>query len=313
MGRALVRPFFCMQIKLRSYLLLLGFTLFLMNQVFPLNVNTQVSFLVFILVLFGIPHGALDLFIDQHLSKGKSNPKKFLLIYLANILGYSLIWYFFPIVALIIFILITAYHFGEIDWLGKSDKWMHKLTYSILGLCWILFLLSANVQFAMDIFMHMGHNTVSTERYLALAKTLYPISILSMTVIYGLLFFFKDQFFNSNRDYYFTLLQVTILFFISTYMPLWLGFAFYFGFWHSLLSFDKIRISFEIDNNFKGWKSLLAKAAPFSIMAWFGFLYITFLTLNSKDASGIFTLLFISLSVLALPHLQVFTKLKLRN
>ena len=223
--------------------MLLGFALFLMNQAFPLNVNTQVSFLVFILVLFGIPHGALDLFIDQHLSKGKSNPKKFLLIYLANILAYSLIWYFFPIVALIIFILITAYHFGEIDWLGKSDKWMHKLTYSILGLCWILFLLSANVQFAMDIFMHMGHNTVSTERYLALAKTLYPISIFTMTVIYGLLFFFKDQFFNSNRDYYFTLIQVVILFFISTYMPLWLGFAFYFGFWHSLLSFDKIRIS----------------------------------------------------------------------
>jgi hypothetical protein len=48
-------------------------------------------------------------------------------------------------------------------------------------------------------------------------------------------------------------------------------------------------------------------------MAWFGFAYITFLTLNSKDSSGIFTLLFISLSVLALPHLQVFTKLKIKG
>jgi hypothetical protein len=96
-------------------------------------------------------------------------------------------------------------------------------------------------------------------------------------------------------------------------MPLWISFTFYFGFWHSLLSFDKIRISFAIPNNFTGWKGLLLKAAPFSIMAWFGFAYITFLTLNSKDASGIFTLLFITLSVLALPHLQVFTKLKLKE
>ena len=45
----------------------------------------------------------------------------------------------------------------------------------------------------------------------------------------------------------------------------------------------------------------------------FGFIYITFLTLNSKDAYGIFTLLFISLSVLALPHLQIFTKIKLKE
>jgi hypothetical protein len=96
-------------------------------------------------------------------------------------------------------------------------------------------------------------------------------------------------------------------------MPLWLSFAFYFGFWHSLLSFDKIRINFKIPNTLKGWGGLLFKAAPFSIMAWFGFAYITFLTLNSKDSSGVFTLLFISLSVLALPHLQVFTKLKLKS
>jgi uncharacterized membrane protein len=66
-------------------------------------------------------------------------------------------------------------------------------------------------------------------------------------------------------------------------------------------------------NNFTGWKDLLIKAAPFSIMAWFGFAYITLSTLNSKDASGIFTLLFISLSVLALPHLQIFTKIKLKE
>ncbi|MEY4098637.1 MAG: hypothetical protein RL170_1481, partial [Bacteroidota bacterium] len=78
------------------------------------------------------------------------------------------------------------------------------------------------------------------------------------------------------------------------------------------LSFDKIRITFSMPNDFNGWKNLLIKAAPFSIMAWFGFVYITFLTLNSKDASGIFTLLFISLSVLALPHLQIFTKIKLK-
>lgn len=292
---------------------MLGFLLFLLNKVIPLNIQTQVSFLVFILILFGIPHGALDLFIDQHLSKGKSNPRNFLIIYISNILAYSIIWYFFPMVALIIFILITAYHFGEIDWVGKSETWLHKFVYTALGLSWILFLLSANIQFAIDIFMHMGQNTIASERYIQLANIIYPYSIGSLGVIHFLLFFFRKRFFNSERDYYFSLLQVVVLFFLTLNLPLWIGFAFYFGFWHSLLSFDKIRVNFNIENNFQGWKNLLYKAAPFSIMAWFGILYITFLTLNSKDSSGIFTLLFISLSVLALPHLQVFTKLKLKD
>lgn len=293
--------------------MLLGLLLFLLNKAFPLNVTTQVSFLVFILILFGIPHGALDLFIDQHLSKGKSNPRIFLFIYLANIAAYSLIWYLFPIAALIIFILITAYHFGEIDWLGKSETLLQKTVYTLLGLSWILFLLSANIQFALDIFMHMGNNKIASDQYIQLAHVIYPYCILSLAGIHGLLFFFKHKFFNNSNDYYFSLLQVGVLFLLTLSLPLWLGFAFYFGFWHSLLSFDKIRVNFQIENNFKGWKTLLSKAAPFSIVAWFGMLYITFLTLNSKDASGIFTLLFISLSVLALPHLQVFTKLKLRN
>jgi hypothetical protein len=47
-------------------------------------------------------------------------------------------------------------------------------------------------------------------------------------------------------------------------------------------------------------------------MAWIGILYIIFAAYNSKDTSGIFTLLFISLAVLALPHLQVFTRLKFK-
>jgi Brp/Blh family beta-carotene 15,15'-monooxygenase len=301
-----------MQLQIRKYLLLFGLMLLIGNYLLPLNVNTQISFLVFILILFGIPHGALDLYIDQKINKTENN-KLFLLKYLLNILLYALVWYYLPTVALIIFILITAYHFGEIDWLGKSETVIHKLVYSILGMSWILFLLSSNMQFAIEVFLNMGKSDINPATYFKIAKTVYPISITLLFVVNFILFFFKAYFFDTNKDYYFSILQLAVLSLLNIFLPLWICFSFYFGIWHSLLSFDKIRLNFAIANSFQGWKQLLIKAAPFSIMAWIGILYIIFASYNSKDTSGIFTLLFISLAVLALPHLQVFTKLKFKR
>jgi len=293
------------------YLLFFGLLLLVGNYLFPLNIDTQISFLVFILILFGIPHGALDLYIDQKINKTENN-KLFLLKYLLNILLYALVWYYLPTVALIIFILITAYHFGEIDWLGKSETVIHKLVYSVLGMSWILFLLSSNMQFAIEVFLNMGKSDINPATYFKLAKILYPISIVLLFVVNFILFFFKSYFFDTNKDYYFSLLQLAVLSLLNIFLPLWICFSFYFGIWHSLLSFDKIRLNFAIPNSFQGWKQILIKAAPFSIMAWIGILYIIFAAYNSKDTSGIFTLLFISLAVLALPHLQVFTRLKFK-
>jgi Brp/Blh family beta-carotene 15,15'-monooxygenase len=302
-----------MQIKLRAYLLLFALLLYFTELVFHFNPGTQISFLIFVLILFGVPHGALDLYIDQHINQKKANQSLFLLKYLANILLYALVWYFFPILALIIFILITSYHFGEIDWLGKASRPLHKLVYTLLGFAWILFLLTKNIHFALDVFLTMGRSTIQKAPLIELAATIYPYTLFTLLSVYIFLFFFKDYFFNQEIYFYYSLVQTIVLILFVLYMPLWISFAFYFGFWHSLLSFDKIRLSFDIPNTLKGWASLLFKSAPFSIVAWFGFAYITFLTLNSKDSSGIFTLLFISLSVLALPHLQVFTKLKLKG
>lgn len=293
--------------------MLFALVLYALELLFSPAAGTQVSFLILILILFGVPHGALDLYIDQHLQKTDTKQVIFLAKYLANILVYAGIWYFFPIAALVIFILITAYHFGEIDWMGKTASILHKIIYSFLGFAWILFLLTKNVHFALDIFLTMGRSSIQKDGLIQLAARIYPFSLLSIVAVYMMIFFFRSYFFEKSINYYYSLLQTTLMVIFVLYMPLWISFTFYFGFWHSLLSFDKIRISFEIPNTLSGWKGLLLKAAPFSIMAWFGFAYITFLTLNSKDASGIFTLLFITLSVLALPHLQVFTKLKLKE
>ena len=184
-----------MQIKLRLYLILFAFFLFLIDAVFVLNNSTQVSFLIIVLILFGVPHGALDLYIDQHLNKSESNQKLFLFKYISNIIGYALVWYFFPIAALIIFILITAYHFGEIDWLGKTENTVQKIAYSVIGLLWILLLLSKNINFALQIFIRMERSVFNENQWASLAQKIYPITLFGLLAVYFILFFFKEYFF----------------------------------------------------------------------------------------------------------------------
>lgn len=184
-----------MQIKLRLYLILFAFFLFLIDWVFVLTNSTQISFLILVLILFGVPHGALDLYIDQHLHKSDSNQKAFLLKYIGNIIAYALVWYFFPTAALVIFILITAYHFGEIDWLGKTEHIIHKLAYSVIGLLWILLLLSKNINFALQIFIRMERSAFNESQWIQLANKIYPITLIGLFAVYAVLFFLKGLFF----------------------------------------------------------------------------------------------------------------------
>lgn len=233
--------------------------------------------------------------------------------YLLNILAYALLWYFVPLVALIVFIIITAYHFGEIDWMGKSDNLLQKIFYFMLGMCWILYFLSVNVQSALKIFLYVGESSVSEIQWIAAARLLSPITLAIIIIFHLLLFVYRKYFYFQPVHYYYSVLQLIGLLIICHYSTLWIGFGFYFGLWHSILSFDKIRLNFNMPNSSVSWIQLLKQAMPFSMMAWIGMLFIMFMFYSSTNATSLITLLFITLSVLTLPHLQVFTKLKIKN
>ncbi len=302
-----------MQIKLRQLLLVIGFCMALLHAYFPISTNQQLVVLFVTLFTLGIPHGALDFYIDQKLNAGagKNHKYVFLLKYLMNMLAYGLVWYFLPTIAILIFIGLTAFHFGEIDWLGKSYTGIHKLVYSILGLSWILFLLSKNIHTAIDVFVLLGQSKLQAEEYIHFAKIILPISQAALVGIHIILFFSSKYFFSDNKQFFFAVMQIGCLTILNMLLPLWLCFSFYFGLWHSILSFDKIRQEFEMQNSIIGWKKLLAKAIPYAVVAWTGILIFIYFSLGAWTIKEVLPLLFIGIAVLALPHLQVFTKIKL--
>jgi Brp/Blh family beta-carotene 15,15'-monooxygenase len=302
-----------MQIKLRQTLLFIGFCLAFLHAYFPISTSQQLVVLFVTLFTLGIPHGALDFYIDQKLNggAGKNHKYVFLLKYLLNMLAYGLVWYFLPTIAILIFIGLTAFHFGEIDWLGKSYTGIHKLVYSILGLSWILFLLSKNIHTAIDVFVLLGQSKMQADEYIHFAKIILPISQAALVGIHIILFFSSKYFFADNKQFFFAVMQIGCLTILNMLLPLWLCFSFYFGLWHSILSFDKIRQEFEMQNSLLGWKKLLTKAIPYAVVAWTGIIVFIYFSLEAWTIKEVLPLLFIGIAVLALPHLQVFTKIKL--
>lgn len=302
-----------MQIQLRQILLLVGFLLALLHTWFPISPSNQLVVLFVTLFTLGIPHGALDFYIDKKINRASDIKHKyfFLFKYFLNMIAYALVWYFLPTIAIVIFIGLTAFHFGEIDWLGKSYTGIHKLVYSLLGLSWILFLLSKNIHTAIDVFVLLGQSKMQATEYIDIAKIVLPIAQAALVIIHIVLFFSSRYFFSDNKQFFFAVMQIGCLTILNMLLPLWLCFSFYFGLWHSILSFDKIRQEFGINNTINGWRSLLSKAAPYALAAWTGIVVFIVWTLKSWDIKEILPLLFIGIAVLALPHLQVFTKLKL--
>jgi Brp/Blh family beta-carotene 15,15'-monooxygenase len=92
-------------------------------------------------------------------------------------------------------------------------------------------------------------------------------------------------------------------------MPLYVGFAFYFGCWHSLLSFDLIRQQLALPPTSNGWLELIKKALPFSVLALAGIGALLFFFSADWQLNSSMGYIFMGIAILTLPHLQVFSGL----
>ncbi|MGB5359723.1 MAG: Brp/Blh family beta-carotene 15,15'-dioxygenase, partial [Eudoraea sp.] len=87
--------------------------------------NAVENLLAYVLILsFGILHGANDIKLLQVEAKKKSKRYDFLRIlayYIFFVLGVAALFSILPAIALGLFILFSAYHFGEQHWISKIN------------------------------------------------------------------------------------------------------------------------------------------------------------------------------------------------
>ena len=256
------------------------------------------TLLGFILILsFGILHGSNDILIFESLSylKAKQSKLVMLAVYVGIVIFIFILFSILPLFALAVFIVFSAYHFGEQHWEQlkfEGHRFLKSLFYTSYGLFILFLLFIFNTQDVIEII-----ETISNYR---LEPNLIQALFYGICVLLGLstvLVTLKNR--NIIQNAITEILYLLVLSVIFKISSLIWGFAIYFIFWHSLPSlYDQVNFIYKkFDKN-----SLLAytkNAAPYwliSVVAIVVFYYV----FNEID---IFYALFFSfLAAVTFPH-----------
>ena len=227
----------------------------------------------------GIPHGAGDHLIVQKWKEVQGLPfslVRFMGLYVGVMLVYALVWFFLPQIAFAIFILISVFHFGDLeekDSEGDSLLAIGKklsLGTGILG--WILLVHEQEVRKILG--DELGNLPDQIPPY----------------VFYVILGCFIFGFRRSERTRFINTL-ITLL--IGSLLPIIPAFVCYFAGCHAVYSMKDMSAHLGISI-----KSLLYKLLPFSCLAIaLGYLYILFI-----GGANVILFGFVFLSLLTMPH-----------
>jgi beta-carotene 15,15'-dioxygenase len=301
-------------IPLNYYLLLAGIILLILSFWFLPDEPVQQSIFFISIILSGIPHGSLDYYVEKETLKARKQNitlAGFLAGYLLKMAAYALVWLAAPTLALLIFIGLTAYHFGEIDWPVQKRSRSESTLYTLYGLQLIIFIIVKNITIASPILELLVRHQVTSEQWIFWGTTALPYCMGSITASALVLIIFHRKIGWTKSMLLQFITQTAILCSILYALPLYMSFSFYFGCWHSLLSFNLVRKQLSLSNDSNGWFTLGRLALPFTAIAWLGIILLVGIQLNSTWLA--LSNLFISIAVLTLPHNLVFTRIRVIN
>ena len=259
----------------------------------------------FMLILsFGILHGSNDIILIHSIAKSRASITfiRVLLTYILTIGIAVIVFYFFPLIALILFIIFSAFHFGQQHWeyhelsLKNSSKNLIYFSYGMLVLQ-LLFVFNIN-----DVII-----IVENISNITLEEHLIHYSFLASVILFlccGVMIYLKLKEFKTKLiKEIFLLLVFIVIFKVSTLI--W-GFTIYFIFWHSIPSLiEQVRFIYgKFDQ--KTFLSYCKNAWPYWIISVIC-MAVMYLILKNKT---LFLALFFSfIAAVTFPHTLVMNKM----
>ncbi len=253
---------------------------------------------VFIIVA-GIPHGSLDHKIAQHRNKNLR-----LLLYLGGYVVaaalFLAVWLWVPGWAFILFLLLTAWHFGETDitsfGIEKASPFI-VFVYGAALTCWLL------LQEPDVLIYWTGIITQNSQVALTSVQWVLKIPVMIWFVIVAVIVLFNSsvtKFSWLNR-----LLFISFLYLLSE-TSLLIGFILYFSGWHSISAMLHVQ---QAVFNRSGFVNMLKAALPFTLAAVVFLFVIGWLSNGTWLSNHALPALFVLLSILTLPHMTEMHKL----
>jgi len=259
--------------------------------------------------IIGIPHGAIDHIMATELYGLKSSLKDHLLFYasyLLIMLIIAVLWIFAPIAGMILFLLISIYHFGQADMEDFMDSSApNYLWYILRGVLIIGLIVFSDSSTTYPIISEaMRIDLVAFEEFMpdASLSVLVLLSLYAAFTLWGIL----QNHFKQNLRFVADSALLAGLILVTG--PL-IGFAIYFALWHSIGHVNEMKEFFESKRKSLSFMEFYKKATPFTLVSLLGLLMLYGINQFLQLEGEFITLMFILISVLTLPHLFIADKM----
>jgi len=272
-----------------------------LSYLLPVIYQDIVGFLLILSI--GVIHGANYLLIIKKYTRKDSLKSQinYFLYYLGLVLLGFLFFYAFPSIALLSFVLVSIYHFGEQHWESNSfntNLYKGKKIFPIIlhGLTFFLVIFINNIDVVNDVLA--SFNTIFLdysvlETLLIILFSIYMLMLLSFELF--------------RRYFIGEFLFFLLLYFLTMNSSLIYGFSVYFIFFHSILSIkDQVNYIYEDDKS-KYIKKYLINALPYFLLALF--FLVGFYFFVDIESINILPIIFTFLAAITFPHVIVIEKM----
>ncbi len=252
------------------------------------------------LVLVGIPHGAVDHLIHWK-SKNASlkQKRRFYFQYIGLIIVFAIAWIVSPTSALTIFLLISAFHFGQSQLFYLDlPVWFRFVVFA----AWGMLVLSIITYFNYEECLHIFNSLSLIE-----AGQWLSDSVLLGLIAVSVILFCSGLIMNRSRlSLRIILTEFFCLFlfvFSATFTNAVFAFTLYFGIWHSLRSM--VLEYKDIRHVVLNVASFIRALLPFTLLALTGMIVSYFILVQYFPEISPYMVFIVLISGLTLPHLII--------
>jgi len=258
-----------------------------------------IIFCLFLILILGISHGALDNIKGKRLLKifGYKSTVYFYLTYLLISLMIVVCWLALPNIVLFLFLIVASYHFGREDTVFsfKRRYLISECLFFLKGLAVIITPLLLQRSATNEIFSILNFNVFES-----------PVFSDQLLIILLCFSFFSSLYISNKKNAEFKgimIMDFLSLIILNFFLTPILAFTFYFCFLHSVR--HSISLIFELDKSLKtGLKKFIGRAIPLTFITGILFLFaIYFLNNFYKLDEAIYKVIFIGLASLTFPHI----------
>ena len=277
------------------------YALFLVYQAFnTITLEQQLVGASFFILSFGIPHGAIDHVL--FFKKRSMTKLKFYILYIGLIVLFVLLWWKFPLISFLFFLILSAFHFGESQFVDAKFKLRNFNP--LLFLFWGLALLATLMYYNINELASITAYFQDTKDFAVVYKKdlfFYFFAITNITTLTLILYFFiKNQM--SKRRLSSELFLIALIHLTFFLFPFIIGFTLYFVVLHSIRVMNQEYLFFKSEDANFSMIDFLKLLLPYSMLSIFFTSILLALSHWGFLKISIPYLSIIIISVITLPH-----------